>query len=54
MNPRFNWCFKGEDFVGIVAKMCHSVAHGCKSTAVVFKLFEKYRYQLTLKFLQVR
>jgi hypothetical protein len=53
MNPRFNWCFKGEDFVGIVAKMCHSVAHGCKSIAVAFKLFEKYRYQLTLKFMQV-
>jgi hypothetical protein len=53
MNPRFNWCFKGEDFVGSVAQMCHSVVHGSKSTAVSLKLFEKYRYQLTLKLIKL-
>jgi len=50
MNPRFNWCFKGEDLVGIISKMCHSVVHGCKATNVNLKLFEKYRYQLCMKF----
>lgn len=53
MNPKFNWCFKAEDFVGRVATIGHSVVHGSKATVVNLKLFEKYRFLLHLKVMQL-
>ncbi len=49
MNPRWSWCFKGEDLVGKISRLGASVVHGCKATGVSYKLFEKYRFLLHLK-----
>ena len=43
MNPRRQWCFRGEDFVGHVSKMAHSISFGVSSTKISTKLCPKYR-----------
>jgi len=45
-NPRLNWTFKCEDFVGRLAKLGHSVCFGLKATQLTTKLFPKYCVQL--------
>ena len=43
MNPRKQWCFKGEDYVGHISKMAHSISFGVSSTRISNKLCPKYR-----------
>ena len=43
MNPRRQWCFRGEDFVGHVSKMAHSISFGVSSTKISTKLCPKSR-----------
>ena len=49
LNPRFYWCFKGEDYVGKVSDLTASVAMGVKSTRLTCKLCDKYRHWLHLR-----
>ena len=46
LNPRVAWCFRGEDFVGHISKMTHSVSHGVSSTKLTQKICQKYRVLL--------
>ena len=43
MNPTRHWCFKGEDFVGHISKMAHSVSFGVSSIRLSQKITAKYR-----------
>ena len=43
LNPRCQWCFMGEDFVGQVSKLTHSISMGVSSTRLSQKLAPKYR-----------
>ena len=43
LNPRTQWCFKAEDFVGQVARLTHSVSMGVSSTRLSLKVAPKYR-----------
>ena len=56
LNPRKHWCFKGENFVGHISKMAHSVSFGVSSTRLTQKIFPKYRillhFQLTRNSMQ--
>ena len=42
-NPKKQWCFKGEDYVGHISKMAHSISFGVSSTRISNKLCPKYR-----------
>ena len=42
-NPRGHWNFRGEDFVGHMSKMAHSVSFGVSSCKISQKLAQKYR-----------
>ena len=43
LNPRIQWCFKAEDFVGQVSRLTHSVSMGVSSTRLSLKVAPKYR-----------
>ena len=43
LNPKLHCCFKGEDFVGQVSKLTHSVSMGVSSVRLSTKLAPKYR-----------
>ena len=43
LNPKRHWNFKGEDFVGRISRMAHSISFGVSSTRVSSKLCIKYR-----------
>ena len=51
-NPKRQWCFRGEDYVGHISKMCHSISFGVSSTKLTTKLCPKYR--LLVHFLLTR
>ena len=48
LNPRAQWCFRGQDFVVHVSKMAHSVSFGVSSTKLTQKIAPKYRVLLHL------
>ena len=48
LNPRVSWCFAGEDYVGQIAKLGHSVSMGVSATRIPLKLAPKYRILLHL------
>lgn len=43
MNPTRHWCFLGEDYVGHMSKLAHSVSFGVSSTKLTTKISPKYR-----------
>ena len=43
LNPKLQWCFKAEDFVGHCSKLGHSVSMGVSSTRLSLKIASKYR-----------
>lgn len=43
LNPKLHWCFKGEDFVGQISRLTHSVSMGVSSTRLSSKVVGKYR-----------
>ena len=47
-NPRFNACWKGEDFVGKISLLCHSCSFGVKCTRLTTKVLPKYQGMLHL------
>ena len=49
LNPRMQWCFKGEDFVGQISKLTHSISMGVSSTRLSLKVAPKYRVLLHFK-----
>ena len=51
-NPKRQWCFRGEDYVGHISKMCHSISFGVSSTKLTTKLCPEYR--LLVHFLLTR
>ena len=48
INPRAHTCWKGEDFVGQIAKLGHSVSFGVRTTRLSQKLMAKYQILLHL------
>ena len=42
-NPRSHWCYRGEDFVGHISKMAHSVSFGVSAPKLSQKIAPKYR-----------
>lgn len=46
MNPKMQWCFKSEDFVGKIATLGHSVSMGVASKNISQKICQKYRHWL--------
>ena len=48
-NPRWLWCYGGEDLVGKASNLAHSCLRGTPSFLVPQKLFEKYRVAMHLK-----
>ena len=50
MNPRFNWCFRAEDYVGRIAKLSWSCAFGCKVLNLTKKTTEKYKLMMFIRF----
>ena len=47
-NPRFSACWKGEDFVGKMSRLCHSCSFGTKCTRLTTKVLPKYQGMLHL------
>ena len=47
LNPKRHWNFKGEDFVGRISRMAHSISFGVSSTRVSSKL---HQIQVVLPF----
>lgn len=43
LNPKLHWCFRGEDFVGQVSRLTHSVSMGVSSVKLATKVAPKYR-----------
>ena len=43
MNPTKHMCFLGEDYVGLISKLAHSVSFGVSSTRLTLKVVPKYR-----------
>ena len=43
LNPKLHWCFKGEDFVGQMSRLTHSVSMGVSATRLSNKVAPKYR-----------
>ena len=43
LNPKLQWWFKAEDFVGHCSKLWHSVSMGVGSTRLSLKIANKYR-----------
>lgn len=53
MNPKKQWNFRAEDYVGHTSKMAHSISFGVGATRISTKLCPKYRVHL-LHFLLTR
>ena len=49
LNPRMQWCFKGEDFVGQISKLTHSISMSVSSTRLSLKVAPKHRVLLHFK-----
>ena len=47
-NPKCHSCWQGEDFVGKISQMCHSVSFGTKCQRITVKLAAKYARMLHL------
>ena len=47
-NPKLNTCWRGEDYVGHLSKLAHSVSFGAKSTRITQKVALKYRILMHL------
>ena len=47
-NPRFHACWKGEDFVGKMSRLCHSCSFGTKCTRLTTKVLPNYQGMLHL------
>ena len=43
LNPKLQRCFKGEDFVGQMSRLTHSVSMGVSATRLSNKVAPKYR-----------
>ena len=43
LNPKLQWCFRGEDFVGQISRLTHSISMGVSSTRLSCKVANKYR-----------
>jgi hypothetical protein len=43
LNPRFTWCYGGEDLVGKISCLAHSCVAGTSSVDVQSKVLAKYR-----------
>lgn len=43
LNPRFTWCYGGEDLVGAASALAHSCTDGTSGWHVQAKTLEKYR-----------
>ncbi len=43
LNPRWTWCYGGEDLVGSISALAHSCTSGTSALQVQAKLMEKYR-----------
>ena len=43
MNPRWTWCYGGEDLVGSISSLAHSCADGTSSLLIQTKVMEKLR-----------
>jgi len=50
-NPRAQWTYKNEDWVGRIALMAHSCSHGTRSIMVAQSLHAKYRVMLHMRLL---
>ena len=48
LNPKGHWNFKGEDYVGRISTLAHSVSSGVRATRISVKLGPKYRLLLHL------
>ena len=48
LNPKLNTCWRGEDYVGHLSKLAHSVSFGVKSTRITQKVALKYRILMHL------
>ena len=51
-NPRTSWCYFGESFVGRMATLAHSCAHGTRSVRLSHSFVEKYLRALHLRLTQ--
>ena len=49
MNPRYNWCFKAEDFVGRIATLAHSCSFGVRAVDLPGKVMAKWRIMYHFK-----
>ena len=49
LNPRYFWCFRGEDYVGKVSALAASVSMGVGIIALSQKVVMKYRHWLHLR-----
>ena len=43
LNPKLNTCWRGDDYVGHLSKLAHSVSFGVKSTRITQKVALKYK-----------
>jgi hypothetical protein len=50
INPRFTWCYKGEDFVGKLSRLAHVCLYGTPCFNVAGTLCERYPVAIHLKF----
>lgn len=48
MNPRFTWTYKAESWVGKVATLGASCAHGTRSSALTLPIAAKYRIMVAV------
>jgi hypothetical protein len=48
-NPRSWWHYRAEDWVGRIATVAHSVAHGTRAIRIAGALVQKYRFLLHLR-----
>ena len=48
LNPKAAWCFAGEDFVGQISKLGHSVCMGVSAPRLSLKIAPKYRILIHL------
>ena len=51
-NPKTQWTYKNEDWVGRIARIAHSSCHGTRTTHVAKGLHTKYRIMLHMRLVQ--
>jgi hypothetical protein len=49
VNPRFTWCYGGEDMVGKISRLAHVCLYGTPNFKVASSLAEKYRVAMHLR-----